>query len=348
MTRSDQRRGHAWGVLLLGCAAVWGAGCKKEQPQPRASVYAGAVAVAVADAGVPDAGPVAKVAKPLRFSDVVFKRDGRRLDVTYRLTNPGTAQGRGDACLALLDEKGVLAHVRRLGHIAVKGGTDDVFEDFVYLPEEGWPQAWTVLLYTAAERLCENDDFGATSEPLRLLSTGEPAPAGAPAPSRTQPLTAGELQLSGVTLAQPGGGTRYELTYTVKNVSARRINGRVCLRGYEGEQDDFLLFASMGELSVAPGAEETRTDEVDASDAKAWDRVSTLDLFVAEQMCLLADSKLAPSRIEFRKPDHVHSPDEDATGTDWSDAVEPEPAFPQEPPSSDDDDDDASSESPGN
>ncbi|QAT84195.1 hypothetical protein EJ065_2623 [Corallococcus coralloides] len=346
MMRDDGWR-RSLGVLLLGGAAVWGAGCKKEQPQASAPVDAGAVAAAVADAGVPDAGPVAKVAKPLRFSDVVLQRDGTRLDVTYRLTNPGTAQGRGDACLALLDEKGVLIHVRRLGNITVKGGTDDVFEDYVYVPEAAWPQARTVLLYTATERLCESDDFGANSEPLRLLPTGQPAPAGAPVPTRPKPLAAGELELSDVKLTQPGGGTRYELTYTLKNLSARRIHGSTCLQGYEGDQDDDLLFASLGEFSLAPGAEETRTDEVDASDAKAWDRVSTLDLFVNEQMCLLADSKQAPSRIEFKKPDDVHSPNEDVTGMDWSDAYEHEPAFPQEPPSSDDDDD-ASPESPGN
>ncbi|NRD51209.1 hypothetical protein, partial [Corallococcus exiguus] len=324
----------------------WGAGCKKEQPQASAPVDAGAVAAAVADAGVPDAGAVAKVAKPLRFSDVALKQDGRQLDLTYTLTNPGTAQGRGDACLALLDEKGVLVHVRRLGNIAVKGGTDDVFEDSVYLPESGWPQVRTLLLYTAAERRCESDDFGAASEPLRLLPTGQPAPMGAPVPTRPKPLAAGELTLSDVILTQPGGGARYALTYTVKNVSARRINGQVCLQGYEANQDDSLLYALLGEFSLAPGAQERRTDEVDVADAKAWDVVSTLDLFVDEQQCWLADSRKAPSRIEFKKPDDVHAPDEDATGMEWSDDYEAEPAFPQEPPSSDDDD--ASPESPGN
>ncbi|RKH57820.1 hypothetical protein D7V93_17905 [Corallococcus llansteffanensis] len=335
------------GVLLLGGAVVWGVGCKKEQPQARAPVDAGAVAAAVADAGVPDAGPVAKVVKPLRFSDVVLKQDRIRLDVTYTLTNPGTAQGRGDACLALLDEKGVVVHVLRMGNIAVKGGTDDVFVDDLYVPESIWPQARTVLLYTAADRLCEHDDFGVTSEPLRLLPTGQPAPAGAPVPTRPKPLAAGELQLSDVRLAQPGGGTLYELTYTLKNVSARRINGSSCLQGYEGDADDFLLHASLGVFSLAPGAQETRTEEVDASDAKAWDRVSTLNLFVSEQLCFAADSKQSPSRLEFKKPDDVHSPDEDATGMDSSDAYEAEPAFPQEPPSSDEEDEE-SPESPGN
>ncbi|MHA7629773.1 hypothetical protein [Corallococcus sp. M7] len=334
------------GVLLVGCAAVWGAGCRKEQPQAVAPVDAGAVAASVADAGVPDAGPVAKLAKPLRFSDVVFKRDETRLDVTYTLTNPGTAQGRGDVCLALLDEKGVLVHARVMGYITVKGGTDDVFQDYVYMPETAWPQARSMLLYTAAEGLCDSADFGASSEPLRLLLTGQPAPTGAPVPTRPKPLAAGELTLSNAKLEQPGGGTRYELTYTLKNLSARRINGSLCLHGYEAGKEDSLFSASLDDFSLAPGATRTLTEEVTDVDGEDWDTVSTLDLFVEEQMCVLAQSKEALTRLEFKKPDDVHAPDESVTDMDSSDDYEPEPAFPQEPPSSDDDD--VSPESPGN
>ncbi|RKI31545.1 hypothetical protein D7Y27_37435, partial [Corallococcus sp. AB004] len=94
MMRDDGWR-RSLGGLLLGIAVAWSAGCKKEQPQASAPVDAGVARVAVVDAGMPDAGPVAKVARPLRFSNVVIARDKPYVRVTYTLTNPGTAQGRG-------------------------------------------------------------------------------------------------------------------------------------------------------------------------------------------------------------------------------------------------------------
>ncbi|WP_147477210.1 hypothetical protein [Corallococcus sp. AB038B] len=322
-------------VLLLGGALV--AGCKKDQPPESMSVDAGAVAAAVADAGVPDAGAVAKVAKPLRFSEVVFKRGSSQLDVTYTLTNPGTAQGRGDACLALLDEQGFFIRAERLGNIAVKGGTDDVFTDDVPVDDKAWEQARTVLLFTAAEYSCDSGALGATSEPLRLLPSGRPAPADVPAARRPDRLAKGELQLSDVTLEQPQGDDRYVLTYTLKNVSARRIHGNACLEGHEEQKGGEALFtANVAEISLAPGATETRIDDVTSVDGKDWDTVALLALFVDEPSCFQASARSAPVRFAFKKPAGIHAPEDEVTGMDESDNYDPGEEFPQRPPESDD------------
>ncbi|AFE04780.1 hypothetical protein COCOR_02722 [Corallococcus coralloides DSM 2259] len=362
MTRNDWRR-RTLGVLLVGGAAVWGAGCQKEQPQASALPDAGVVAVA--QAGGQDAKPVAK---PLKFSGVRLKRDRYYLDVTYTLTNPGTAQGRGEACLSLLDEKGFVVRTLRLGHVTVKGGTDDVFMDRVFLPEEFWPQTRTVLLYTAREYHCENDAFSEASEPLRLLPTGSPAPADAPAPGRPEKPKPGELTLSDVELTQQGRSDEYRLRYTVKNVSARRINGQACLQGYgavpEPDEDRATLVAStLDTFSVPAGATVTFTDPVNFPDPRRWDEVATLDLFLDARGCA-SKPEAAPARLRFDKPENVRAPgeggpeldesdafepdedtetaldegdardpDEEETGMDESDAYDPEVEFPQEPSS---------------
>ncbi|WP_375758122.1 hypothetical protein [Corallococcus exercitus] len=355
MTRSDQRRGNALGVLLLGCAAVWGAGCKKEQPPASAPVDAGVVAVAVADAGAPDAGTVAKVVKPLRFSDVTLKFQDNRMAVTYTLTNPGTAQGRGDACLSLHDDQGRVIEVKRMGGITVKGGTTDTFEDKVSLGGTSWKQTRTVMLYTAGEYRCSSGAPVATSELLRLLPTGQPAPADAPPPQPQQDSKATDFEVSGVELTQAGLSDDYTLTYTVKNVSDHRSSGSGCLRAYVGQEGaPHLEESPEGDFSLAPGASETIKDSVIFDNDRNWDRVTVLRLFTSPFGCA-DDADTDNTGFKFMKPESVHAPEEgveaepvsypeDETGMDSSDAYDPEEEFNHEPPAADD----ASPETPGN
>ncbi|MBN8471918.1 hypothetical protein JYJ95_35875 [Corallococcus exiguus] len=308
----------AW---LVGSAALWGAGCKKEQPQASVLLDAGAMA----PASVPETKPVAK---PLRFSGVTLKRRPSFVDVTYTLTNPGTAQGRGEVCLALLDEMGFVTHERNLGSITVKGGTDDVFDDSIYLPEEKWDSALTVLLFTVKGRRCEGADFHEASEPLRLRATGGPASADAPAPRRPGKLEPGEVELSGVALRQDGEADEYLLEYTLKNVSRRRINAQACVQGYREDEDvsedrASVLADDLGVHSLAAGATATFTDRVEFSDTLRWDEVVALDLFLDERGC---ESKpaAAPVRVRFDKPANVRAPIEGGAPLDEPDAVDPE------------------------
>ncbi|MBN9686556.1 MULTISPECIES: hypothetical protein [unclassified Corallococcus] len=348
MMRSDWRVRTlcAW---LVGSAALWGAGCKKEQPQ----------AGALPDAGGLETKPVAKVAKPLRFSGVTLKRDPSFVNVTYTLTNPGTAQARGEACLALLDEMGFVTHERNLGSITVKGGTDDVFEDRVYLPEEHWDSVLTVLLFTVNGMRCEGADFQAASEPLRLRASGEPAAADAPAPKRPGKLEPGEIELSGVSLRQGAEADEYVLEYTLKNVSRRRINAQACIQGYGADEDvsedrASVLADDLSMRSLAAGATKTFTDRIELVDSLRWDEVVALDLFLDARGCE-SKPETAPVRLRFEKaagldasdeeesqPDEfdVSDPDaetteEDETGMDSSDAYDPGEEFPPEPAPSD-------------
>ncbi|MBN8471916.1 hypothetical protein JYJ95_35865 [Corallococcus exiguus] len=351
MMRNDWRR-WTLGVLL---AVVCGAGCKRE-----ASAPPDAGGAAVATASVVDAKPVAKVKKPLKFSDVRLKYANYSLDVTYTLTNPGTAQGRGDACLALLDDKGFIIQAQRLGNIAVKGGTDDTFEDHPFVLRSTWEQARRVLLYTAREFYCAEDDLHAASEPLQLLPTGGPAPADSPAPRWPEKLKPGELVLSDPKLWRVDEGA-YSVSFTVKNLGGRRINGQTCVQGY-GEVEAMskekasTLAAAMGEFSLAPGVTETLTERISFDDARNWDEVITLDLFLDARGC---ESKpaAAPARLRFEKSavlqasdeeesqldesdageetteaDEIEDePSEEVTDMDESDAYEPEVEFPQAP-----------------
>ncbi|CAM4523323.1 hypothetical protein [Corallococcus exiguus] len=361
MMRSD------WPVrilcVLLLCGAVV-SGCKKEQPQASAPVDAGVVAMA--QAGVPEPKPVAKVAKPLKFSGVTLKRDPHFVNVTYTLTNPGTAQGRGESCLALLDEMGFVTYERNLGSITVKGGTDDVFNDNISLPEENWDSVLTVLLYTVRGSRCEGADFQAASEPLRLRATGEPASADAPAPRRPGRLEPGEMELSGVKLWQGGEGDEYQLRYTLKNVSRRRINAQVCVQGYAEDEDvsedrASVLADDLSMHSLAAGATKTFTERVELADSQRWDEVVALDVFLDARGCESKPEK-APVRLRFDKlaalkasdedgsqlgesdaddPDEeaeesTAEPAEEETGMDESDAYDPEVEFPQPPPEPDD------------
>ncbi|RKH04208.1 hypothetical protein D7X32_11720 [Corallococcus carmarthensis] len=325
-------------MLLVTCAAVWAAGCKKEQPQASAPVDAGVVAVAAVDAGVPDAGAVAvaKVVKPLRFSDVTLRTEGRNVRVTYTLTNPGTAQGRGDACLSLHDDQGMVIEVKRMGGITVKGGTTDSFEDTVSVGETFWKQTRTVMLYTAGEFRCSNGAPTATSELLRLLPTGQPAPADAPAPHAPQASQATDFEVSGVELTQSGQfGDDYTLTYTVKNVSDHRAAGSGCLRAYVGQEDaPHLEESPEGDFSLAPGASEKIEDSVVFDNERNWDRVMELRLFTSPFGC--ADGADTDNLgFKFMKPESIHAPEEgvegepsgdpeDETGMDSSDAYDPE------------------------
>ncbi|RKH70977.1 hypothetical protein [Corallococcus aberystwythensis] len=344
MMRSDQRRGYAWGVLFLGLAAAWGPGCKKEQPVASAPVDAG---VAVVDAGAPDAGvaQAADVVKPLRFSDVTLKRQDNRLAVTYTLTNPGTAQGRGEACLSLHDDQGMVIEAERMGGITVKGGTTDTFRDSVGVGEASWKQARTLMLYTTAEFGCSYGASVATSELLRLLPTGQPAPAGTPPPQKPQVSKATDFEVSNVEVRQ--GPSDYFLTYTVKNVSDHRASGSGCLRAYMAlERAPALEESPEGDFSLAPGASQTFTESIVFDNEKNWDEVMILRLFTSPHGCA-DDADAENAGFKFMKPAYIHAPveevevesgadAEDPTGMDSSDAYDPEEEFPQPPPDSDD------------
>ncbi|NOK21236.1 hypothetical protein [Corallococcus carmarthensis] len=355
MMRSDWRARTlcAW---LVGSAALWGAGCKKEQPQ----------ASAVPDAGggvrVQAGGPDAKPVKPLKFSGVTLERTTPyTVDVTYTLTNAGTAQARGSSCLALLDEKGFVIHEGELGHITVKGGTDDVFVDRAYVMEDLWQDARTVLLYTARDFHCTQDEFQAASEPLRLRPTGSPASADAPAPRRPGRPQPGELVLSNVGLRRSGEDNEYRFQYTVKNVSARRITAEACVQGH-GEDEDVsedrasALADSLRGFSLAAGATQTFTSSVLFVDAQRWGEVVALDVFLDKRGCKTKPVEAA-ARVRFAMPEvvpvlgedtevdegdsdddaaeldvHDAGPDEEETGMDSSDAYDTEEEFPRELP----------------
>ncbi|WP_147439321.1 hypothetical protein [Corallococcus sp. CA049B] len=340
--RSDQRRGNALGVLLLGCATVWGAGCKKEQPVTSAPVDAGVVAVAAVAAGVPDAGTAAKekVAKLLRFSDVTLRPQGTTLMVTYTLTNPGTAQGRGDACLSLLDDQGRVIEVMRMGGITVKGGTTDTFEDKVSLGTTTWKQTRTVMLYTTGDNRCSRVLVPTmTSEVLRLQPTGQPAPADAPAPQAFHATQATDFEVSGVELIQAGQSDDYSIKYLVTNMSEHRASGSGCLRAYVGEDGapPHVEETPVGDFSLAPGASETLKDSVVFDNDRNWDRVTVLRLFTSPFGCA-DDADTDNTGFRIVKPESIHAPvdgveaepagdPEDETRMDSSDAYDPEEEF---------------------
>ncbi|AFE04779.1 hypothetical protein COCOR_02721 [Corallococcus coralloides DSM 2259] len=271
-----------YGALLLGCAAVWGTGCKKEQPQASAPVDAGVVA-----AGVPDAGSVAKGPRPLRFSNVVLKRQDDTVNVSYTLTNPGTAQGRGDACLMLVDDQNRAIAVSRLGGITVKGGLEDAFEDTVKVADLQWKQARSVMLYsTEYGSYCSTSDLKPISEFLRLLPTGAPAPAGLPVPAQPQDVTSGDFAVSGIRVNQAGSSAGASVTYTVKNVSDHRAAGTGCLRAYAQEGTRALEELEAGEFDLAPNASETRTATLKFADATHWAAVKVLRFFASPYGCV--------------------------------------------------------------
>ncbi|MBN8471917.1 hypothetical protein JYJ95_35870 [Corallococcus exiguus] len=280
MMRSDQR--HVLGVALLGLAVAWGAGCKKEEPAASAPVDAGGVAVAAVDAG-----PVAKVVKRLRFSDVSLKRLEESVNVTYTLTNPGTAQGRGAACMMLLDERNLAITLVRLGGIAVKGGLADTFEDQVKVADLQWNQARSVMLFTTAYgAYCTSRDLKEpTSEPFRLLTTGEPASAALPMPAPPQESKPEDFAVSGVRVSRTGSSGRSSIFFTVKNVSDHRASGAGCLRAYAKEGARALEELDVGDFDLAPKASTTLTESFSFDDDTHWGEVTVLRFFASGYGC---------------------------------------------------------------
>ncbi|RKH76917.1 hypothetical protein D7Y21_38035 [Corallococcus sp. AB045] len=293
MTRSDQRRGHAWGVLFLGLAVAWATGCKKEQPVESAPVDAGVVAV---DAGMPAAGPVEKVAKPLRFSNVGLQRveDGD-VTVTYTLTNPGTAQARGKVCLMLLDAHELAIEVRWLGSITVKGGLEDTFEDRTHVDDLQWNQVHSLRLFTTASNdSCSDTPLKPASEPFRMLPTGTPAPADLPLPDPPPESLAENFAVSGLQLRQTGTPAGPSLTFTVKNVSDHRASGSGCLRAYAQEGSRALEEVDVGEFDLAPKASATQTAPVAFHRASHWEEATVLRYFVGPYGCVMSDGAGGP------------------------------------------------------
>ncbi|RKI58802.1 hypothetical protein D7X55_26735 [Corallococcus sp. AB049A] len=268
-------------VLLLGFAALCGAGCKKEQPQANVPVDAGVVAVAVVDAG-----PVAQGVKPLRFSDVTLQRQKDRVAVTYTLTNPGTAQARGPACLMLIDAGNRSIAVQRMGGITVKGGSEDTFEDELIVADLQWKQARAVLLFTVAYgKYCSQTELQPTSETLRLLPTGAPGPAGLPMPVPAEEVTAADLVVSDVRVRRSRAPAGASVTFKVKNVSGHRASGSACLRAYVREGLFALEENEVGEFDLAPGASTTVKGTGTFGDASHWDEVTVLRLFAHPYGC---------------------------------------------------------------
>ncbi|MBN8227432.1 hypothetical protein JYK02_07920 [Corallococcus macrosporus] len=275
-------------LVLLGLAAVCGVGCKKEQPQASAPV----------DAGVPDAGPLAKISKPLRFSNVGLKRveDGG-VTVTYTLTNPGTVQGRGKTCLMLLDDHDLAIEVRWLGSITVKGGLEDTFEDGTNVDDLQWNQARSVLLYTTADKdHCDAHPLQPTSEPFRMLPTGAPAPANLLLPAPPPEPAPEDFEVSGLQLQQAGTPTEPSLTFTVKNVSGHRASGSGCLRAYAREGAYALEEVDVGAFDLAPKASSTQTVPVAFHKARHWEEATVLRFFVDRYGCVMSGSAGNPGQ----------------------------------------------------
>lgn len=315
MMRSGKRRVRALGVLVLGCAVVWGTGCKKQEPAAAAvpSLDAGVAPVAVA---VRDAGPVAEVRKPLRFSDVTvaykddtlsYKDDA--LKVSYTLTNPGTAQGRGTTCLWLHDDKGAHIKAVTLGAFSLKGGTSDTFQDHPTVARKFWEQARSVQLFTTT-RYCQLSPPEVTSEMLHVLRTGQPVPPGGPTPRNVEEAQVEDFALSDVELSQDEEDTGYFITYTVKNLRGRRASGSACLRAYPGEGCPcHMEEMSSGEFSLPAGGSETIKDQIFFDDEKHWDDVKVLRLFTSSSGCGdVADAKNVGFKID--KPYGFHAPQE--------------------------------------
>lgn len=338
MIRSARRCGRALRVLALGCVVAWGPGCKKEEAAASVTPDAGAPAVAVRDVGSQDAGTAAPVKKPLRFSDVRLARKSVLVKVTYTLTNPGTAQGRGDACLSLHDDQGLVIKAMKLGGITVKGSTSDTFEDEVGVSDVYWKQAQRVLLYTTAAYDCSSGAPKATSELFQLLPTGQPAPAGTPEPRAPEASNAEDFTVSNVQVSQKGDSDDYSITYVVKNLSTRRVSGTGCLRAYVTAGTRFLEETPVGDFSLRPGSSETVTDAVVFDDDRHWDEVTALRLFTSPYGC--ADEADAENAgFAFDKPGEIHAPvegvdaegygneeGEDLSGMDESDGYDTDPA----------------------
>ncbi|RKG57462.1 hypothetical protein D7X30_18255 [Corallococcus sp. AB011P] len=293
MTRSDQRRGHAWGVLFLGLAVAWATGCKKEQPVESAPVDAGVVAV---DAGLPDAGSVAQGARPLRFSNVGLQRveDGD-VTVTYTLTNPGTAQGREKVCLMLLDAHDLAIEVRWLGSITVKGGLEDTFEDQTHVDDLQWNQVRSLRLFTTASNdYCSDTPLKPASEPFRMLPTGAPVPADLSLPDPPPESAPEDFEVSGLQLRQTGTPAGPSLTFTVKNVSDHRASGSGCLRAYAQEGSRALEEVDAGEFDLAPKASSTQTVAVTFHRARHWEEATVLRYFVGPHGCVMSEGVGGP------------------------------------------------------
>ncbi|MBN8471919.1 hypothetical protein JYJ95_35880 [Corallococcus exiguus] len=289
MMRSDQR--HVWGVLLAGAAALCGVGCKKEQPWASAPVDAGGVAVA----GV-DAGSVAKVSKPLRFSNVRLQRgeDGR-VTVTYTLTNPGTAQGRGKTCLMMLDAQDLAIDAGWLGSITVKGGMEDTFEDRAYVDDLLWNQVRALVLFTTtADGFCLDSPPKLASELFRMLPTGAPVPARLSLPTPPPASTAADFAVSGLQLRQAGTPASPSLTFTVNNVSDHRASGVGCLRAYARQGSRALEEVDVGEFDLAPKASSTQTVPVAFHKPRHWEEATVLRYFVGPYGCMMSEGAGGP------------------------------------------------------
>ncbi|MHA7629774.1 hypothetical protein [Corallococcus sp. M7] len=291
MMRSDQR--HVPGRVWVALAAVWVAGCRKEQPAASAPVDAGVAHVAVVDAGMPD---VAKVSKPLRFSNVGLRRvaDGD-VTVTYTLTNPGTAQARGKMCLMLLDAQDLAIEVRWLGSITVKGGLEDTFEDETNVDDLQWNQVRSLRLFTtASDDYCSDTPPKSASEPFRMLPTGAPAPAKLPLPDPPPVSTPEDFEVSGLHLGQAGTPEGPSLTFTVKNVSDHRASGSGCLRAYAKEGSRALEEIDVGVFDLAPKAASTQTVAVEFHRARHWEEATVLRYFVGPYGCALSEGAGGP------------------------------------------------------
>lgn len=338
MMRSGKRRVRALGVLVLGCAVVWGPGCKKEAPAAAAvpSLDAGVAPAAVAVA-VRDAGAVAEVQilKPLRFSDVTLRYKDDDLRVSYTLTNPGTAQGRGETCLWLHDDKGALIDAVKLGVFSLKGSTSDTFQDKAQVTATFWKQARSVQLFTTVSH-CRSSPPDLSSEVLHVLPTGKPVPPGTPAPGHVETAKVEDFALSGVELSPDEEGSAYYITYTVKNLSGRRASGNACLRAYTVEGCPCHLEETpSGEFSLPAGGSETLTDRILFDDEKHWNEVKVLRLFTSSNGCAdAADAKNVGFKID--KPDAFREPQDpfDVAGEPELDPDNPDAVVdvPDEPP----------------
>ncbi|NPC76031.1 hypothetical protein HPP05_40490, partial [Corallococcus exiguus] len=217
----------------------------------------------------------------------------------------------------------------RLGGIVVKGGLEDTFEDRAYVSDLKWGQARSVMLFTMPyDSSCLSSSQQPTSEPLRLLPSGRPAPADLPVPAPAEPSKPEDFEVSDARVSQEGISDSYSVTYTVKNVSDHRALGTGCLRAHWTDHMQDLEEVTVGGFDLAPHASVTLTEGISFDDDKHWDTVKSLRVFASPNGC--ADEP-DPRNVGFlfSKPSDVGAPreleeEESEVGNDAGDIAAPE------------------------
>jgi hypothetical protein len=156
-----------------------------------------------------------------------------------------------------------------------------------------------------------------TSELLRLLPTGEPAPANAPALKPSVESRAADFNVSDIRVSQGWNSADYFLTFTVKNVSHHRATGQGCMRAYGYGHDDppQLEEVPTRRFNLAPGASETVSETFFFDNDNHWDVVTTLRVFASPWGCSDAEDSRNVG-FPFPKPAGIREPQGDSESPD--------------------------------